>query len=175
MLVVFGGLPASGKSALSRGVAQAIGAVHIRIDTIEQSIRDAGGVEGEVGPAGYVVGYKIASDNLLLGMSVVVDSVNPIAITRNAWKKVGDQAGVCVIEVEVICSDSTEHRRRVETRSIAIEGLKLPTWKDVTTREYEPWEREHLVIDTAGHSVAESVQQSIELVRSHYHRLTTSD
>jgi predicted kinase len=38
MLIIFGGLPATGKTTLSRALARELGAVHVRIDTIEQAI-----------------------------------------------------------------------------------------------------------------------------------------
>ena len=36
-------------------------------------------------------------------------------------------------------------------------GLRLPTWDQIVQRAYEPWEAEHLVLDTAGQSVEQSV------------------
>jgi predicted kinase len=90
---------------------------------------------------------------------VIADSVNPVRITREAWVRVATQARAKAIEVEVICSDRDEHRRRVETRAADIAGLQLPTWHEVVAREYHPWEREHVVIDTAGRSVKESVEE----------------
>ena len=62
-------------------------------------------------------------------------------------------------EVELICSDPQQHRQRIETRSADISELNLPTWEEVVSREYEPWERKHIVIDTTGRSVAESVKE----------------
>jgi hypothetical protein len=47
----------------------------------------------------------------------------------------------------------------VETRASDVEGLRPPTWQEVVSREYEPWERPHIVIDTASHSVAENVKR----------------
>lgn len=41
MLIIFSGLPGSGKSTIARALAQRLGAVYLRIDTIEQAIRDA--------------------------------------------------------------------------------------------------------------------------------------
>ena len=46
------------------------------------------------------------------------------------------------------CADEAEHRRRVETPTSDVEGLAKPTWRAVVEREYEPWTREHLVIDS---------------------------
>jgi predicted kinase len=47
MLIVFAGLPASGKSSIARALAQDLGAVWLRIDSIEQAIRESGAVLGE--------------------------------------------------------------------------------------------------------------------------------
>ena len=65
MLYIFGGLPGAGKSALSRSLARARQAVYLRIDTIEQAMRD-GGCRLQ-GPEGYMVAYAAAADNLRLG------------------------------------------------------------------------------------------------------------
>lgn len=155
MLFIFGGLPGTGKTTLASSLARQRKALHLRIDTIEQAMRDAGLTVD--GPAGYVVGYRVAADNLRLGLDVVADSVNPLAITRAAWRGVAREVGVPFVEIEVVCSDRREHRRRVEARRTDIAGLVLPTWHDVARREYEPWDGAPLVIDTAGQSAPESV------------------
>jgi hypothetical protein len=90
---------------------------------------------------------------------VISDSVNPIHLSRDAWISVANRAQVRVAEVEIICSDPLKHRQRVETRPSDINGLRLPTWAEVISREYEPWDRQHIVIDTAGRRVVESVQE----------------
>ena len=78
-----------------------------------------------------------------------MECVNPLAATRDGWLGTAETAGAVLIEVEVICSDEAEHRRRVETRTSDVEGLAKPTWTAVVEREYEPWTRERLVIDSA--------------------------
>jgi predicted kinase len=103
-----------------------------------------------------------AEDNLRLGKTVVADSVNPLRLTRDAWISVADRARAKAIEVEVTCSDPAQHRNRVETRSADIKGLRLPTWQEVVSREYEPWERDHIVIDTTSVSVAENVNEPLK-------------
>lgn len=149
MLIIFGGLPAAGKTTIARALAKAIGAMHVRVDTIEQNIRASGAPRSDVGPAGYMVAYAIAEDNLTLGHTVIADSVNSIAITRNAWLSVAERAAVPAIEIEVICSDQTEHRRRAETRPTDVPGLIKPSWAEITSRPYEDWSPRPLVIDTA--------------------------
>lgn len=164
-LFVFGGLPGTGKSELASHLAVQVGATYLRIDTIEQAMREAGRVL--TGPEGYEAAYAIARDNLHLGLNVVADSVNPIAVTREAWRGVATELHVSFLEIEVICTDRDEHRRRAEIRPAGVQGLRLPTWQEVLDREYEPWDRDRLVIDTAGRTVAESRRELAGRVREY--------
>ncbi len=163
MLLILAGLPASGKSTLARGLARAFGAAYLCIDSIEQSLRDASQIDVQV--EGYAAAYAIAADNLSLGHSVVADSVNPVGITRNAWRTVGEAAQVPVIEIEVICSDGDEHRRRVESRTTDVPNLVLPAWQDVLDRDYEPWDRPRIVIDTAREASSTSLARALSQIR----------
>jgi predicted kinase len=146
-------------------LARQIGAVHLRIDSMEQAMRASGVVSQPLNDAGYRVAYAVAEDNLGIGQMVIADSVNPLQLTRDAWVEVANRARARAIEIEVKCSDANEHRRRVETRISDIPGLMLPTWEEVVSREYLPWDREHLVIDSAGQTVEQSVNLLRELLR----------
>jgi predicted kinase len=85
VLIIFGGLPGTGKTTIARELARQIGAIHLRIDSIEQAIRDCSPDAVGLDEAGYRVAYAIAEDNLRVGRTVVADSVNPLQITRDAW------------------------------------------------------------------------------------------
>ena len=161
MLIIFSGLPGVGKTAIARELARQLGAVHLRIDSIEQAIRDSELGGPDINDAGYRVGYVVALDNLRIGRTVIADSVNPLTLTRDAWRDVAKRAAVSAIDVEIQCSGQAEHRRRVETRTPDIPGLMPPTWQEVISREYHSWDRERIVIDTA----ICSVEQAVGMIR----------
>lgn len=69
------------------------------------------------------------------------------------WLQIAAEMRAPSIEVEIVCSDPLEHRRRVETRRPDIRGHQLPTWPEVEGRVYERWLRKPLIIDTAGRSI----------------------
>ena len=156
-LIVFSGLPGTGKSSIARGVAPKVGAVWLRVDSVEQAIRESGVVHGSMDDAGYRVLYALAYDNLLVGRDVIADSVNPWMLTRDAWRDVGLRAAARVIEVEVVCTDVEEHRRRIETRKSEVPGLVLPDWEAVIERDYHPWDRDRVIVDTAGRKLEECI------------------
>jgi predicted kinase len=159
VLIILAGLPGSGKSTLGRELARRTGATYLRIDTMEQAIvRSSLGVP-TAEEAGYLAGYAVAVDNLRLGRTVVADSVNSIGLSRTGWHDTAAEAGCTAMDVEVICSDPVEHRRRVETRAVDIEGLTQPTWQEVVDREYDPWDQDHVIIDTAGRDVAQCIDE----------------
>lgn len=148
MLIVLSGLPGVGKTAIAREIVARSPSAYLRLDTIEQTLRAMSAFQ-DVGPAGYVLAYELASSNLELGKTVVADCVNPLPVTREAWRTVAVRTSSALLEVEVVCSDLTEHRRRVESRKVDIPAFTTPTWEDVLHHEYEAWTTPRLVIDSA--------------------------
>ncbi|MGJ7615381.1 MULTISPECIES: AAA family ATPase [unclassified Variovorax] len=174
MLIVLGGLPGTGKTTIAREIVALLPATCLRIDTIEQSLRASGVLAGDVGPAGYVVAYALARSNLALGQRVVADCVNPLPVTREAWRAVAAEASSQILEVEIVCSDDVEHRRRVEQRVVDVPRLVPPTWASVQQHEYLPWTTQRLVIDTAFVSAGDAAQAIVARLRNDASITTTS-
>lgn len=166
VLYAFSGLPGTGKSSLAQWLALRLKAVYLRIDTVEQAMRELchWDVQGE----GYRLSYRIAADNLRLGLSVVSDCCNPIDLTRKEWAAVASGAGAQTIPIEILCSDVLEHQRRVQQRSSPVPGLVLPTWEEVQQRTFHAWDQPRVVIDTAGKSMPACLEElvtSLEVFR----------
>ncbi len=159
MLIVLSGLPGTGKTTIAQILACECHATYLRIDTIEQAILSSLRVQNDLGALGYVVAYELARANLCLGGTVVADAVNPLTAIREAWRAVAESAASDIVEVEVVCSDTSEHRRRVDSRKADISGHTLPTWDEVQRREYEPWASNRLVIDSAQVSAKDAASQ----------------
>ena len=155
MLVILAGLPGMSKTTIARAFCAKHRAAYVRVDAIEQALLQ--GSDREIGTEGYRVAYAIAASNLGVGMAVVADSVNPVAESRNGWREVARRAATRFLEVEIVCSDGAEHRRRVEARVADIAGHALPSWEAVMAWAYAPWPTDRLVIDTAQLSVEAAV------------------
>jgi predicted kinase len=163
-LIVLAGLSGTGKSAIAVPLAKRLPAAYLRIDTIEQSLVNSGELKTAPYAAGYLTGYALAADQLRIGLSTVIECVNPLKITRDAWHQTAVEHDCWIAEIELICSDQNEHRLRIEGRSSDIPGLVLPTWQQVRERHYEPWDRDHLIIDTSGTNVDHCVQLAHQYV-----------
>ncbi len=161
VLYIFSGLPGVGKSSIASRLAAYITAAYLRIDTLEQGLRDL--CHYDVTSEGYRIGYRLVRDNLRLGISVVADCCNPLTLTRREWQDTALEAGAEYINIIVHCSDASQHRQRVEGRGCDIENLTLPSWDDVVNREYHEWNAEaHIVIDTAGKSPEKSFRELLQ-------------
>ena len=163
MLIVFSGLPGTGKSTLAKALATHLQGVYLRIDSIEQALRNAAPGHA-VGSSGYRVANAIARDNLKAARIVIADCVNPVAESRQAWADSAAQAGCPLLNVQIICSDPEQHRQRVESRISDVPGLLVPDWQSVMAHEYEPWAQAPLTLDTARLSVDAALALLVEQV-----------
>ena len=149
-LLVFAGLPGTGKTTLARRLSRELGACYLRVDAVETALARLGAT---VGASGYAVVHELAVSNLLLGHDVVVDAVNPVPAARAGWREAARLGGAKLVLLETVLADPVEHRRRVELREPDIPGHVLPTWRQVQDADWVPWQEDRdgtrLVVNTA--------------------------
>lgn len=111
------------------------------------------------GIAAYEVASAAADEQLKLGLSVVIDEVNPVEAARETCRKLADSRSAKLFIIETICSDESLHKQRIEKRVRNIPGMEEITWQRVLERkrEYVPWTDNHLTLD--------SVQPATKLVK----------
>lgn len=152
VLVVVCGLPGAGKSSLADALGREIGASLLSVDPIEAAMWRCGIKPSlETGVAAYEVVAVLAEHQLRLGLNVIADAVSSIEVAREMWRLAADRAGAAMKILEVMCSDEALHRERLAGRERGIGGFPEPSWDDVLRRrdEWEPWEEERLVVDSA--------------------------
>lgn len=157
LLIVFAGLPGTGKSTLARTVARELRAVYLDKDTIKdcaiavaRELKIAPGPD-LAGPLSYELLVAVARDNLTLGLSVVLDSP---AGFRQFREKVGALAKArtaSLMIIECICTDEALLRQRVEGRGREAPPYRARDWADYQSNRtrFEGLTERRLVVDTA--------------------------
>jgi predicted kinase len=96
----------------------------------------------QVSVEGYAVVHEPAVSNLLLGIDVVVDAVNPVPEARAGWHDAAERGGAELMQVETWLPDPEEHRARVEARKADMPGQLVPSWVQVEGQEWTAWDEE---------------------------------
>jgi predicted kinase len=152
-LIVFSGLPGTGKSSLAEAMGRDFRIPVFAKDWLEATLLRSDlkptSEEKSLGFAGYELLTTLAERQLMLGQSVILDSVAASQSIRSGWRQLSDQYQTDWRVVECICSDQPLHRSRLSGRKRDIPGWHELEWSEVerVKRYYVPWEGERLVLD----------------------------
>src|SRR5579872_6232287 len=140
-LIIFAGLPCSGKSTLAESISRTLSMPVFSVDPIEAAMWRGGLAKDQTGIAAYDVVATLVDEHLRLGHCVIVDAVNSVEALRDGWRNLAAKYRAEMKIIECICADEAIHRRRVEGRVRNIAGMPEITWAYVLERrtEYQPW------------------------------------
>lgn len=156
-LIVFAGLPGTGKSTLARAIARELRAVYLDKDTIKDAaiaVARARKLEGGAEFAGalsYELLIPLAKDNLTLGLSAVVDSPAGYRVFQEQIEDLARQVKVELRLVECITTDEAQLQQRIERRGETLPDHRVRDW-DAFQQARARLERltgPRLVVDTA--------------------------
>jgi predicted kinase len=153
-LVVFSGLPGTGKSSLAEAVGRQLSIPVFAKDWLEGALvrcqlQPTAATVPNLGFASYELLTTLAERQVRLGQSVILDSVASPPAIRTAWHGLAAQYGAGWRVIECQCSDEAVHRARLAGRVRGIPGWHELDWADVQTvaANYAPWDEPRLVLD----------------------------
>ncbi|OUL32020.1 hypothetical protein BV378_00340 [Nostoc sp. RF31YmG] len=173
-LILFSGIPGTGKSTLSEEIARTLNVPVFSLDWILGAMLLS---QLRVQQEGFYITTAEAlltmliQRQLMLGQSAILDTPANTVAQRKHWQELAQSYNAAFYGIETICSDMELHRRRVEGRKRGIPGWHdTVNWNHVERMRHksETWtndEGEHLRID-AVHLLNENVQTILKYVQS---------
>ena len=166
-LIVFSGLPGTGKTAVAEALAAELAPVFAK-DWLEAPLLQSGAVAlEELGRIGYTLLTTLARRQLALAQSVVLDSVASTTPIRETWRKLARDFEAPWFVIECICSPAEVHRQRLSQRRRGIPGWPELEWSEVERVQsyFAPWSEERLILDSVA-PLSENVARAIAYVNA---------
>jgi predicted kinase len=152
-LIVFSGLPGTGKSTLAEAVGRKLCIPVFAKDWLEATLLRCEVVQGSpgksLGSTGYELLTVLAERQLSLNQSVILDCVAATESIRTSWHELADHYGGDWRVIECICSNESLHRSRLEVRQRHIPGWNELQWTEVNGVKsyYSLWNEPRLILD----------------------------
>jgi predicted kinase len=152
-LILFCGLPGTGKSTLAEAIGRELNIPVFAKDWLEATLVRAGLVSNNrdksLGIAGYDLLTTLAERQFKMGQSVILDCVASTESIRTTWRNLAAQYEADWLVVECICSDVHLHEARLLERKRGIPGWYELEWADVERIRsyYAPWNELRLILD----------------------------
>jgi predicted kinase len=166
LLVAVCGLPGAGKSSLAAALAERLGLAVVGVDPLEAALVRAGIDDRQPkGQAAYLAAETVAEAQLRTGLGVVVDAVNDLAENRSQWVRLATRTGADLRWIEVVCSDPTTHRLRLQQREREEDRfIGAPEWDSLNRRRRQLaiWKDPRLVLDSLHHTPDELAALAVQ-------------
>ncbi len=148
-LILFTGMPGSGKTTLARMVARALRLPVFSKDRVQRVLRDHHLVDENTGDGYYII-LDMADEQLDLGVSVILDATFPLDHFRTVASEIAARHSARFCAVYCYCSDDAIWQERMEQRVQYVPGWRPVGWDAVLRMRayYQPWGANALPVDS---------------------------
>lgn len=166
-VVVFTGLPGTGKSTLAELTARSLQVPAFAGDWLMGALAPSGVMSGLDRPSFLALYYRLlrmlVTRQLMLGQSAVLDCLVNDSVLDD-WRELTGEFGARLCVVECVCTDLDVHRGRVEGRRRGIPGWHEVGWDHVERMrsEFPAPIVDHLTVDATNR-----LDENAERVRLH--------
>ncbi|MDX8148964.1 ATP-binding protein [Lentzea sp. BCCO 10_0061] len=169
VVVLVAGIPGAGKSTIAELLARRLRTPIFSMDWVMGALVLGRAVTEE---NAYEVGdlqlRASVARHVQLGIDVIVDATGHTREERDQWRELTERLGGVFVGVECVCSDEVLHRERIDGRDRGIPGWYATVpWEHVQRMRglWEPWEDDHLVLDSAVETPDTSLERVLQVVR----------
>ena len=137
-LIVFSGLPGTGKSTLAGRLARELHLPLLCIDDVIGDVPDGAGIA--FWDSKVAILLRLVKVQLDLGLSVIVDSVF-MNMDRNHAQELARQSGARFYPIHVFISDESVWEQRVTARSQTVNDYSVATWERIQhqRQRFQSW------------------------------------
>jgi predicted kinase len=148
-LILFAGMPGSGKTTLARMVARRLKVPAFAKDRVQRVLRDHH-LAPENSGDGYYVILDMADEQLSHGLSIILDATFPLDHFRMVASEIAARHKANFCAIYCTCSDDAVWEHRMRQRVQYVPGWRPVGWNDVLRmREYyQPWNNNALTVDS---------------------------
>lgn len=152
-MIIFAGLPGTGKSTLAERVARTVWAPAFAGDWLMGGLKPAHAALAKLDRSEYLAAWfgllrTLVTRQLMLDQSAVVDDlVSDSQLVL--WRETADRFSAHLFLIECVCSDEAVHRARIEGRVRGIPGWHEVGWDHVERMraELDPLTADRLIVD----------------------------
>ncbi len=162
MLIIFSGLPATGKTTLARKVAEKTGAIILRTDVIRKEMFAEPKYTEDEKEQVYNEMFLRAEKFLIKGQAVILDANFYLQSLRDRAGDVAVRTGKKYFIVECILDEEKVLERMNEriSKGDASDANSIEVYRKIKSL-WEPIHEPHIVIDTSGEGALEEVLEKI--------------